>query len=408
LRVTGAQTTAGTGVYLDQTSGTGGVSVYGPDNSTQGTFRIYTATANGGTGSTKLTLDTSGNLGLGVTPSAWQSGVKAFQNGAGALYTINTVQQRLSLNAYRDSAGTMRYINSSINAAEFRMGEGDGSFQFHTAPSGTAGNAISFTQVMTLSGTSNVILGLGTTSPTVYAGYSTLTLNNATNGGAVDFKQNDSTIGTIYMDGSTAVIRTSISTPLTFQTNNTERARITSGGIVAVNTTGAVYNSEKLAVLAANNSLAAAFKTNAGATEYTVAVSNTATSGDNLFIVFATESTDTARGSITYNRAGGLVAYNVTSDYRAKDILGPVQNSGAIIDALKVYEGQMKGATQSRPMLVAHEAQKHAPYTVTGEKDAVNEDGTPKYQQMDVSALVPLLLAEIQSLRARVAQLESK
>jgi hypothetical protein len=45
---------------------------------------------------------------------------------------------------------------------------------------------------------------------------------------------------------------------------------------------------------------------------------------------------------------------------------------------------------------------------VTGEKDAVNEDGTPKYQQMDVSALVPLLLAEIQSLRARVAQLESK
>jgi hypothetical protein len=302
----------------------------------------------------------------------------------------------------------MRYINSSINAAEFRMGEGDGSFQFHTAPSGTAGNAISFTQVMTLSGTSNVILGLGTTSPTVYAGYSTLTLNNATNGGAVDFKQNDSTIGTIYMDGSTAVIRTSISTPLTFQTNNTERARITSGGIVAVNTTGAVYNSEKLAVLAANNSLAAAFKTNAGATEYTVAVSNTATSGDNLFIVFATESTDTARGSITYNRAGGLVAYNVTSDYRAKDILGPVQNSGAIIDALKVYEGQMKGATQSRPMLVAHEAQKHAPYTVTGEKDAVNEDGTPKYQQMDVSALVPLLLAEIQSLRARVAQLESK
>jgi hypothetical protein len=103
-----------------------------------------------------------------------------------------------------------------------------------------------------------------------------------------------------------------------------------------------------------------------------------------------------------------LVAYNTTSDYRAKNIIGPVQDSGATIDALKVYEGQMKGATQSRPMLIAHEAQEHAPYAVTGEKDAVNEDGTPKYQQMDVSALVPLLLAEIQSLRARVAQLESK
>ena len=68
----------------------------------------------------------------------------------------------------------------------------------------------------------------------------------------------------------------------------------------------------------------------------------------------------------------------------------------------------MKGATQSRPMLVAHEAQEHAPYAVSGVKDEVNEDGTPKYQQIDVSAFVPLLLAELQSLRKRVAELESK
>jgi len=68
----------------------------------------------------------------------------------------------------------------------------------------------------------------------------------------------------------------------------------------------------------------------------------------------------------------------------------------------------MKGATVERPMLIAHEAQAVTPYAVTGEKDAVNDDGTPKYQQMDVSSLVPLLIAEIQSLRARVAQLEAK
>jgi hypothetical protein len=253
-------------------------------------------------------------------------------------------------------------------------------------------------------------LGIGTSSPSTR-----LKVNSAsaTNGVVAAFENSGSTgagISFIQAGVDAYDIRMPAgSNSLAFYASGTtERARITSGGVVSVNTTGAVYNSEKLAVLAANNSLAAAFKTNAGATEYTVAVSNTATSGDNLFIVFATESTDTARGSITYNRAGGLVAYNVTSDYRAKDIIGPVQNSGAIIDALKVYEGQMKGATQSRPMLVAHEAQEHAPYAVTGEKDAVNEDGTPKYQQMDVSALVPLLLAEIQSLRARVAQLETK
>ena len=144
-----------------------------------------------------------------------------------------------------------------------------------------------------------------------------------------------------------------------------------------------------------------------GAASATFQSWNQATSGDNLFVDFYTEGgSGTQRGSIDYNRTGGLVRYNTTSDYRAKDIIGPLQNVGETIDGLKVYEGMMKGATESRPMLIAHEAQEYAPYAVSGVKDEVNEDGTPKYQQIDVSSLVPLLLAEIQSLRARVAQLE--
>lgn len=75
---------------------------------------------------------------------------------------------------------------------------------------------------------------------------------------------------------------------------------------------------------------------------------------------------------------------------------------------MKVYVGKMKGATIERPMLIAHEAQAVAPYAVTGTKDEVDADGNPKYQQMDASSLVPLLIAEIQSLRARVQTLEAK
>jgi hypothetical protein len=142
------------------------------------------------------------------------------------------------------------------------------------------------------------------------------------------------------------------------------------------------------------------------ASEPVITAWSSATSGDNMFLSFRTEATDTQRGTIDYNRSGGLVRYNTTSDYRAKDILGPLQDSGATIDALKVYEGRMKGATQSRPMMVAHEAQEHLPYAVSGEKDEENEDGTPKFQQMDHASLVPLLIAELQSLRARVAALE--
>jgi hypothetical protein len=189
-------------------------------------------------------------------------------------------------------------------------------------------------------------------------------------------------------------------------TNGSERARITSGGKFLLNTTSTVVSGDEICGMIGTSGIGV--KCTGGSANFAASFWNDATSGDNVFVNFYTETGGTLRGTITYNRAGGLVAYNTTSDYRSKDIFGPVQNSGATIDALKVYEGQMKGASQSRPMLVAHEAQEHAPYAVTGEKDAVNEDGTPKYQQMDVSALVPLLLAEIQSLRARVAQLESK
>ena len=128
--------------------------------------------------------------------------------------------------------------------------------------------------------------------------------------------------------------------------------------------------------------------------------------GNNTFTSFLTEGgTGTQRGTITYNRTAGLVAYNTTSDYRSKDIIGPVTDSGAVIDSTPVYMGKMKGATQERPMFIAHET---PAYAHTGEKDAVDKDGNPVYQQMDASALVPVMWAEIQSLRKRISTLENK
>jgi hypothetical protein len=129
------------------------------------------------------------------------------------------------------------------------------------------------------------------------------------------------------------------------------------------------------------------------------------TTGNNNFCIFYTEGTATDRGGIAFNRTAGLVSYNTTSDYRAKEISGPVVGSGALIDSTPVYMGKMKDATQERPMFIAHET---PAYAHTGEKDAVDEDGKPVYQQMDASSLIPVMWAELQSLRARVAQLESK
>ena len=197
---------------------------------------------------------------------------------------------------------------------------------------------------------------------------------------------------------------------MSFGTNGSERMRLDSSGRLLVGTSSANISSSRYACFNAPSgaNVTGSFKNDGGSAAQVVEAWNSATTGNNVFVTFYTETSATERGGISYNRSSGLVAYGTTSDYRAKEIIGPVQNPGATIDALRVYEGVMKGATQSRPMLIAHETQAHAPYAVSGVKDDLNEDGTPKFQQMDVSSLVPLLLAELQSLRARVAALEAK
>lgn len=205
--------------------------------------------------------------------------------------------------------------------------------------------------------------------------------------------------GIAYLDGSKVVTTGSA---LTF--NGT-----------TLNTTGQLYaggdngfTSDVKVSGTAGNGGCFLFKNTAGSNQWLGWMWNASTSGDGLFINFMTEGGGTGRGSIIYNRGAGLLNYNVTSDYRSKDIIGPVENAGSVIDSLKIYMGKMKGATMERPMLIAHEAQTVTPYAVTGKKDAVDKDGNPVYQQVDHSSYIPLMLAEMQSLRARMAAVESK
>jgi len=200
---------------------------------TSGALTFYTALS--GSNTERMRLDSSGNLGLGVTPSAWNSTSKAFQ-----VSTFVSVSQQASgaanfgFNFYEDAANTFKY-STTDEACRFSALT-TGGFGWFTAASGTAGNAITFTQAMTLDASGN--LGLGTTSPKANSGYATLTLNNATNGGVVQFTQADTTIGQLFFDGNGGTLRTSGSTSLVFGTANTERARIdTSGKVYIAGTT---------------------------------------------------------------------------------------------------------------------------------------------------------------------------
>ena len=104
---------------------------------------------------------------------------------------------------------------------------------------------------------------------------------------------------------------------------------------------------------------------------------------------------------------GGRVYYEINSDYRLKENV--LDYSGGLnkIKALSVkrYNYKTRPGTTYTGFL-AHEVAEVVDGVARGTKDAVNPDGTPDYQGMDLSKLVPELVSAIQELEARVKTLE--
>jgi len=147
------------------------------------------------------------------------------------------------------------------------------------------------------------------------------------------------------------------------------------------------------------------FLTTGGCTQY-VSHSTSDGSGDS-YAEYGYNGTKI--GSITQNGTTGVL-YNITSDYRLKNVIGPVVGSGDRIDALQPVEYEWKSDGSRTRGFLAHDFQKVYAQSVTGEKDAVDEDGNPVYQNMQASTseVIADLVAEIKDLRRRVAELESK
>ena len=141
--------------YVDATAGfsfessNSAEDAYIPFSLTGSTVRFNT-----GTGANAATIDSSGNLGLGVTPSAWNGGSKAIQLGAQGVVEYRGSGTSLGTNAFFDSVG-WKYITSNPAAL---YNQYQNSHAWYTAPSGTAGAAISFTQAMTLNASGNLLV----------------------------------------------------------------------------------------------------------------------------------------------------------------------------------------------------------------------------------------------------------
>ena len=110
-----------------------------------------------------------------------------------------------------------------------------------------------------------------------------------------------------------------------------------------------------------------------------------------------------AAGLISVN--GATTTYGTSSDYRLKNVIGAISDSGKRIDALEPIEYTWKADGSPTRGFLAHKFQEVYANSVTGTKDAVDEEGNPVYQAMQASSseVIADLVAEIQSLRKRLA-----
>ena len=310
-------------------------------------------------GAEAMRIADSGRVGVGTTNPQIQFVVS--NGGAGGLEL--------------DPNGTMQSYNRSTSA--YQSVTLDGSINVFR---------ISGTERMRIDSSGNVMVNTTTAIEKLTIGSTTATssgINQRTTQTDFAIKPSNTAAGGVTLEVGWVAGGQG---PLIFNLGG-EKARIDSSGNLLVGTTSVAYTNTNSAFISVGNGC------------YNSQHASGTASGS-YYAAFVYNATDI--GSITQNGTTA-VAYNTSSDYRLKDIDGPIANSGAYIDALKPVQGSWKADGSRFIGLLAHEVQE-----VSETPIAIGEKDGEKMQAMDYSApeLIANLIAEIQSLRARVAQLE--
>ena len=364
----------------------------------------------GDTGTQRMELNTSGNLGLGVTPSAWGAPLGGALQVGNASLARNSGGATLYLNsnAYYDGSN-WRYINTGFSA-KYTVNNNNGQHFWDTAASGTAGNAITFTQAMTLTASGN--LGIGNTSPD-----SKLVVE----GGSGTYVQvKDGTVNTFIQArsaNSSGVVGTITNHALAFYTNSTEKARIDSSGKLLVGTTSSVGSAGiGQFVQTATGSAGAAISAEASDSAFTYSVlylntnrsastgfqfitCTTSNYGSNRFIVYGNGDTVNANNSY-----GGI------SDIKLKENIVDATPKLAGLMQVKVRNYNLKSDPDHKQLgVIAQELETVFPSMIdeTVDKDAEgNELGTTT-KSVKYSVFVPMLIKAIQEQQAIIDQLKA-
>jgi len=126
---------------------------------------LYSSTSSTINTSSSLTFD-GNNIGVGITPSTWAT-LKAVEIGrVGSAISANASNGNLTISANSYFNAGFIYANTGSLAARYTISASTGTHAWFTAPSGTAGNAVTFTQVMTITNAGNIHAVAGTTGMT--------------------------------------------------------------------------------------------------------------------------------------------------------------------------------------------------------------------------------------------------
>ena len=403
-----------------------------------------------GLSSQVATLDASGNLGLGVTPSAWTGLGVAFETTGGALLGQGTNNISLYQNAYYSTGFKYKTTNPASSYEQTA-----GAHRWFTAPSGTAGNAISFTQAMTLDASGN--LGIGSTSPSAkleLAGVNNpqIALNGsgATGYRGISYQYSGTQYGFAGLNVQTGefLIRSGESGQsgyyLTFQTNGSERARITSGGNLLVGTTasqgkltvqtditainsGAWYTAgSNGGVLNLGNEIGNPARVRAvtpasrGAASELALAFDVVSSGGSTFEAarinsngefYIAGTTDQGAYNLQVNGTGvwGAGAYVNGSDVRLKENVQTLTDGLSVVTKLRPvtfqYKAEYSKDTAVQPGFIAQELQQ----AMAGKDyvDGVVQSG-PEYLNVAYQSLIPVLVKAIQELKAELDSVKTE
>jgi hypothetical protein len=356
---------------LNASGGNAGIyfgNTYNSDYSTGMQFRVVNS---GGSNVTAMTISPTGNVGIGVTPSAWSTSndVRAIQLKAGAFWNYSDFSTYFGLNYYWD--GSVRKYIISDYASEYQQISGE--HRWFSAPSGTAGTTATFTERMRI--TSGGAIKISAGSPPT-SGDGLEMWYNGTNSVIGSIERSTGTNKQLYFFASNTI----------FENGGSERMRITSGGFLKASNTATYYNAGLYHELRVNTSGNwVTYITNTASTDpYGVIVHYTGASpnggGSEFFYAFDTGG---ARFGVRSN--GGIANYQANdvnlSDIRTKKDIIPLESYWDKFKAIEIVKFKYKDQTHDdfNIGVIAQQVEEIAPEFVDIEgwdkKPKLDEDG---------------------------------